>query len=196
MLNPSARTRTSSSATLPPAPSYRILPSNAGNTAGGQSGLYGQLVTLQHQHLDSAIFDARLDVHDDLSTQNTNDQRPTGGVPASGLSPAETIVGTTIVPIVTGNSSLASAGSTGSSSTLEAGQTAAITTAQGVTLSYVSDGGRDQVLTNVSGSFTAQPNLLEPLAAGPAGDRAPRAAGHHPQGQFHRRAGGSITSTR
>ena len=110
-------------------------------------------------------------------TQNTSTGSTTGGVPASGLSPTETIVGTTIVPIVTGNSSLASSGSTGSSATLEAGQSASITTAQGVTLSYVSDGGRDQVLTNVSGSFTAQPNLLEPLAPGQAATEPPAPPG-------------------
>ena len=31
--------------TLPPAPSYRVLPANAGNTAGGNSGLFGVLAT-------------------------------------------------------------------------------------------------------------------------------------------------------
>ena len=71
-----------------------------------------------------------------------------------------------MIPIVTGNTSLVSAGSSGSSGTLEAGQSASITSAQGVTLSYVSDGGRSQVLTNVSGSFNAQSNLQEPLAPG------------------------------
>ncbi len=146
--------------TLPPAPSYRILPANAGNTAGGASGLYGQLVTSSSS--TSLATSSRTAVG---TTTTTN---TTGGVPATGLSPTETIVGTTIVPIVTGNSSLFSAGSTGSSSTLEAGQSGSITSAQGVTLSYVSDGGRDQVLTDVSGSFTAQPNLLEPLATGQA----------------------------
>lgn len=147
--------------TLPPAPSYRILPANAGNTAGGASGLYGQLVTSS----STSSFATSSGTPVGTGSQANNS---TGGVPSTGLSPTETIVGTTIVPIVTGNSSLFSAGSTGSSSTLEAGQTASITSAQGVTLSYVSDGGRDQVLTGVSGSFTAQPNLLEPLAPGQA----------------------------
>lgn len=148
--------------TLPPAPSYRILPANAGNTAGGASGLYGQLVTSSSS--TSLATSSGIPISRTASSTNTS----TGGVPSTGLSPTETIVGTTIVPIVTGNSSLFSGGSSGSSSTLEAGQSASITSAQGVTLSYASDGGRDQVLTNVSGSFTAQPNLLEPLAVGQA----------------------------
>jgi hypothetical protein len=146
--------------TLPPAPSYRVLPANAGNTAGGASGLFGQLATsTSSTTTTSSAF---------TPTTTTSPTNTTSGVPTSGVSPTETIVGTTIIPIVTGNTSLASFGSTGASSTLEAGQSASITTAQGVTLSYVSDGGSDQVLTNVSGSFTAQPNLLEPLAPGQA----------------------------
>ena len=142
---------------LPPAPSYRILPANPGNTAGGASGLFGQLAT------SSTSTTTPTSTPTPTTTAPNN---ATSGVPSSGLSPTETIVGTTIIPIVTGNSSLASSGSTGASSTLEAGQTASITTEQGITLSYVSDGGSDQVLTNVSGSFAAQPNLLEPLAPG------------------------------
>lgn len=156
---------------LPPHPSYRILPANAGNTAGGESGLYGQLVSSS-----SSVTTTTTPTPTPTSTA-TSISGITGGVPAGGLSPTETIVGTTIVPIVTGNSSLFSAGSTGASSTLEAGQTATITTEQGISLSYVSDGGRDQVLTNVSGSFTAQPNLLEPLAPGQPATEPPAPPG-------------------
>jgi hypothetical protein len=136
--------------TLPPAPSYRILPANAGNTAGGNSALFGVVTT-------AAVSS---------STGPSSTLLPVaGGVPASGQGSVTTIVGTTLVPAITGNSSL----SNGTSSpTLEAGESASITTAQGVTLSYLSDGGRSQVLTNVSGSFAAQPNLLEPLAPGQA----------------------------
>jgi hypothetical protein len=136
--------------TLPPHPSYRVLPANAGNTAGGNSALFGVLST-------AAIT---------TPTGTSSVLLPVaGGVPASGLSPITTIVGTTLVPAITGNSSL----STGTTAqTLAAGESTSITSAQGVTLSYVSDGGRSQVLTNVSGSFTAQPNLLEPLAPGQA----------------------------
>ncbi len=159
--------------TLPPAPSYRILPANAGNTAGGASGLYGQLVTSSNT---SSVASSSSTSSNNTGTQQ-NSNSSTGGVPATGLSPTETIVGTTIVPIVTGNSSLFSSGSTGSSSTLEAGQTESITSAQGVTLSYVSDGGRDQVLTGVSGGFTAQPNLLEPLAPGQPATEPPAPPG-------------------
>jgi hypothetical protein len=138
---------------LPPAPSYRILPANAGNTAGGQSALFGVLTT-------AAVPG---------SAGGSSVLLPVaGGVPASGGSSVTTIVGTTLVPAITGNSSLSSGGSTGASQTLEAGESASITTAQGVTLSYLSDGGRSQVLTGVSGSFSAQPNLLEPLAPGQA----------------------------
>jgi hypothetical protein len=139
--------------TLPPAPSYRILPANAGNTAGGNSALFGVLAT-------------------SVSTGSTSSSAVllpvAGGAPASGLSPITTTTGTTLIPAVTGNSSLASAGAGASSGTLEAGQSASITSSQGVTLSYTSDGGRSQVLSNISGSFTAQPNLLEPLAPGQA----------------------------
>ena len=157
--------------TLPPAPSYRILPANAGNTAGGQSGLFGQLVTSSSSSSTStnSLLSTSSPSPTPTSSQSSfSSTTGTGGVPAGGLSPTVTIIGTTVVPIVTGNSSLFSNGSTGSSSTLQAGQTASITSAQGVTLSYLSDGGRDQVLTNVSGSFTAQANLLEPLAQGQA----------------------------
>jgi hypothetical protein len=136
--------------TLPPAPSYRILPANPGNTAGGQSALFGVLTTAASSG----------------STGTSSVLLPVaGGVPASGLGPTTTITGITLIPAVTGNTTL----STGTSApTLEAGQSAAITSAQGVTLSYVADGGRSQVLTNVSGSFSAQPNLLETLAPGQA----------------------------
>jgi hypothetical protein len=138
---------------LPPHPSYRILPANAGNTAGGNSGLFGVLATT---------------VSPGTPGSGALLLPVAGGVPSTNQSQITTIVGTTLVPAVTGNSALTSTGSTGSSGTLEAGQSASITTAQGVTLSYASDGGRLQVLTNVSGSFTAQPNLLEPLAPGQA----------------------------
>jgi hypothetical protein len=155
---------------LPPAPSYRVLPANAGNTAGGNSGLFGQLVTSTSSVTTSSSSTSSSSTTGSTSAfgNTSNSTLSPGSVPAGGLSMTTTIVGTTIVPIVTGNSSLASSGSTGASSTLQAGQSASITTAQGVTLSYVSDGGRDQVLTNVSGSFTAQSNLLEPLAPGQA----------------------------
>jgi hypothetical protein len=134
--------------TLPPAPSYRILPANPGNTAGGNSGLFGLVTTAAVSSPTSTSSAAAPAV---------------GGVSASALVPITTIVGTTLVPIITGNSSLP----TGTSSqTLEAGESAAITSAQGVTLTYNADGGRSQVLTNVSGSFTAQTNLLESLAPG------------------------------
>jgi hypothetical protein len=143
--------------TLPPAPSYRILPANAGNTAGGNSALFGVLST------------AAITPSTGTATGTGSVLLPVGGsVPSTGLGSVTTIVGTTLIPAITGNSSLTSAGSSGSSGTLEAGQTASITSAQGVTLSYASDGGKQQVLTNVSGSFTAQPNLLEPLAPGQA----------------------------
>ncbi len=155
------------------APSYRILPANAGNTAGGKSGLYRPVSLLQHHRVEHE--------HVHFTTTSTatgsNSSLTTGGVPSGGLTPTTSIVGTTIVPIVTGNSSLSSGGSTGTSSTLEAGQSASITTAQGVTLSYASDGGRDQVLTNVSGSFTAQANLLEPLAPGQSATEPPAPPG-------------------
>jgi hypothetical protein len=144
---------------LPPAPSYRILPANAGNTAGGNSALFGVLTT-------AAVSS---------STGSSSVLLPVaGGVPASGQSSITTIVGTTFIPAVTGNTSLP----TGTSApTLEAGQSAAITSAQGVTLSYLSDGGRSQVLTNVSGSFTAQPNLLESLAPGQPATEPPAPPG-------------------
>jgi hypothetical protein len=158
---------------LPPHPSYRILPANAGNTAGGQSGLFGQLATSSTSVTTGSSASTTSSNTSNIATGNasgsgTNNSGNTGGVPAGGLSPTVTIVGTTIVPIITGNSSLFGGGSLGASSTLQAGQSASITTAQGVTLTYLSDGGRDQVLTNVSGSFTAQPNILEPLAQGQA----------------------------
>jgi len=78
---------------LPPHPSYRILPANAGNTAGGQSGLFGVLATTVSPGTpaSSALL---LPV--------------AGGVPSSGLGPVTTITGTTLVPAVTGNSALAS----------------------------------------------------------------------------------------
>jgi hypothetical protein len=165
---------------LPPAPSYRILPSNAGNTAGGQSGLYGQLVASSSSSSissNSTLGSASSTTTSSSTSAFSSTTGSVGGVPSGGLSPTETIVGTTIVPIVTGNSSLSSSGSTGSSATLEAGQTASITTAQGITLSYVSDGGRDQVLTGVSGSYTAQANLLEPLATGQPATEPPAPPG-------------------
>jgi hypothetical protein len=145
--------------TLPPAPSYRILPANAGNTAGGNSGLFGVLSTT---------------VSPGSSSGSAVLLPVAGGVPASGGSSVTTIVGTTLIPAVTGNSSLSSGTS---SPTLEAGESAAITTAQGVTLSYASDGGRSQVLTNVSGSFSAQPNLLETLAPGQQATEPPAPPG-------------------
>lgn len=163
---------------LPPHPSYRILPANAGNTAGGESGLYGQLVTSSSS--TSVSTSSQVGTTTTTSTTTTSPfstSGTTGGVPAGGLSPTETIIGTTIVPIITGNSSLFSNGSLGASSTLEAGQSAAITTEQGITLDYVADGGRDQVLTNVSGSFTAQSNLLEPLAPGQPATEPPAPPG-------------------
>jgi hypothetical protein len=137
---------------LPPAPSYRILQSNPpyGNTAGGDSALFGVLST-------AAITSPS-------STGTSSVLLPVaGGVPSTGPGSITTIIGTTLIPAITGNSSLPT-GTTGE--TLEAGQSAAITSAQGVTLTYNADGGRKQVLTNVSGSFTAQPNLLESLAPG------------------------------
>ncbi len=70
-----------------------------------------------------------------------------------------------------------STSTTTSSSTLEAGQSAEITNAQGVTSSYVSDGGNAQVLTAVTGDFTATSNILEPLAAGQARTEPPAPPG-------------------
>jgi hypothetical protein len=139
---------------LPPAPSYRILPDNAGNTAGGNSALFGVLTT------------AAVSTSTSSSTGTSSVLLPVAGsVPSTGPGSITSIIGTTLIPAVTGNSSLSSGTS---AQTLEAGQSASITSAQGVTLSYTVDGGRSQVLTNVSGSFTAQENLLEPLASGQA----------------------------
>ncbi len=159
---------------LPPHPIYRILPANAGNTAGGSAGLYGQLVGSTSS--STTTTGSLGTVTSTTSTVGSNTGSLTG-VTTINQQPVETIIGTTIVPIVTGNSSLFSGGSTGASATLEAGQSATITTTQGTTLTYVSDGGRDQILTNVGGSFTAQPNLLEPLAPGQPATQPPAPPG-------------------
>jgi lipoprotein-anchoring transpeptidase ErfK/SrfK len=113
--------------TLPPAPSYRILPPNAGNTAGGLGSLFG---------LASATTGSTSTVVSALSAR------------ARSLSTFQ--------------------GAATPANTLEAGQTTSVTSAQGVTLNYASDGGLSQVLTGVSGSFTAQPNITVPLAPGQA----------------------------
>ena len=123
--------------TLPPAPSYRILPAAPGNTAGGASAaLFGLTPPTL---LSSAA--------------------------ASSISAAARALSTTF------------GGAATPANTLEAGQTTSVTTAQGVTLDYATDGGRSQVLTSVSGDFTATSNILEPLAPGQARTEPPAPPG-------------------
>jgi hypothetical protein len=120
--------------TLPPAPSYRILPANAGNTAGGLGTLFGLTAGTTTRTVVVSLSAARAR---NMTFQNA----PTPP------------------------------------NTLEAGQTTSVTTAQGVTLDYASDGGLSQVLTGVSGNFTAQPNILVPLDPGQQATQPPAPPG-------------------
>ncbi len=156
--------------TLPPAPSYRTLPNNPGNTAGGQSGLFGVVAsTLTSSSATNGITGT-------VTGANTT----TGsGVSGTGSTAGTSFTGTgaTVVPVVTGNSTLTGSFNLGTSSTLEAGQSASITTAQGITTSYNANPNQSQTLVAVSGGYTPQPNLLETLAEGQPATEPPAPPG-------------------
>ncbi len=147
--------------TLPPAPSYRTLPANPGNTAGGESGLFGVVAsTLSSTSATNGVTGT-------VTGANTT----TGtGITGIGTTAGSSFTGTgaTVVPVVTGNSTLTGSFNLGTSTTLQAGQSASITTAQGITTSYNSNPNQSQTLVGVSGGYTPQPNLLETLAEGQA----------------------------
>jgi hypothetical protein len=123
--------------TLPPAPSYRILPANAGNTANGVLG------------------------------------------PFLGLTPSTLVSSAVVTSAANSIARRLSAfeGVTTPANTLEAGQTTSVTTAQGVTLDYASAGDRSQVLTSVSGSFTANTNVTVSLEPGQPATQPPAPPG-------------------
>ena len=100
-------------------------------------------------------------------TSGTGTETGTGG----------TTGGSTVIPVVTGNSTLTGTFNLGTSSTLEAGQSASITSAQGITTSYNSNPNQSQTLVAVSGGFTPQSNLLEPLATGQQATEPPAPPG-------------------
>ena len=197
--------------TLPPAPSYRTLPANPGNTAGGQSGLFGVVASSSTStSTTSAATGTVTGANTTTGTGITGTGTTTGtsafsggagtgttttgtgsgtsgtgtGGTGSGTSGTGTETGTggttggsTVIPVVTGNSTLTGTFNLGTSSTLEAGQSASITSAQGITTSYNSNPNQSQTLVAVSGGFTPQSNLLEPLATGQQATEPPAPPG-------------------
>ncbi len=221
--------------TLPPPPLYRTLPANPGNTAGGQSGLFGVVASSSTSSTTtSAATGTVTGANSTTGTGVTGTGTTTGtsgfgtgstntgsgtsgngagdtgtgsgggttgsgtsgngagdtgtgtgtGTPGGGNSGSGTETGTggtspgsTVIPVVTGNSTLTGTFNLGTSSTLEAGQSASITSAQGITTSYNSNPNSSQTLVAVSGAYTPQANLLEPLAEGQPNTEPPAPPG-------------------
>jgi hypothetical protein len=147
--------------TLPPAPSYRTLPAAAGNTAGGASGLFGVVATSSTSSTTTSAATGTV-----TGASSTTGTGVTGTGSTSGSIFSVTGPGSTVIPVVTGNSTLTGTFNLGTSSTLEAGQSASITSAQGITTSYNANPNSSQTLVAVSGGYSPQSNLLEPLATG------------------------------